>query len=167
MAQWGRNDQSVTANSSTTVESSNGAPIGTHALVKSGGEVASVRVDGANAHFGNTSAGTRASVDSTMFNNTTIGAFIPNMAVGVYGVDPADLQGLWKLDPTEAEKQELFALVIPKSAGLTQNYQIWLDLTKLPIKTQNKLTKADIKNMQSQYNEKACSTIITGYYNLQ
>ena len=91
MAQWGRNDQSVTANSSTTVESSNGAPIGTHALVKSGGEVASVRVDGANAHFGNTSAGTRASVDSTMFNNTTIGAFIPNMAVGVYGVDPAEM----------------------------------------------------------------------------
>jgi hypothetical protein len=82
-----------------------------------------------------------------------------------YGVDPADLQGLWKLDPTEAEKQELFALVIPKSAGLTQNYQIWLDLTKLPIKTQNKLTKADIKSMQSQFNEKACSTIIVNYYN--
>ena len=81
-----------------------------------------------------------------------------------YGVDPADLQGLWKLDPTEGEKQELFALVIPKSAGLTQNYQIWLDLTKLPIKTQNKLTKADIKNLQSQFNEKACSTIITNYY---
>ena len=82
-----------------------------------------------------------------------------------YGVNPQDLQGLWKLDPTESEKQELFALVIPKSAGLTQNYQIWLDLTKLPIKTQNKLTKADIKNIQSQYNEKACSTIIMNYYN--
>lgn len=82
-----------------------------------------------------------------------------------YGVSPDDLEGLWKLDPSEAEKQELFALVIPKSAGLTQNYQIWLDLTKLPIKTQNKLSKAGIKNMQSQYNEKACSSIIMNYYN--
>lgn len=91
MAQWGRNDQSVTANSVTTVESSNGAPIGTHALVKSGGEVASVRVDGANAHFGNTSAGSRANVDVAMFNNTTMNAFIPGMAVGVFGVDAAEM----------------------------------------------------------------------------
>jgi hypothetical protein len=36
MAQWGRNDQSVTANSTTTVETSNGAPIGTWALVNGG-----------------------------------------------------------------------------------------------------------------------------------
>jgi hypothetical protein len=82
-----------------------------------------------------------------------------------YGVDPGDLQGLWKLNPTEREKQVLNPLVIPKSAGLTQNYQIWLDITKLPLKTQNKLTKADIKNIRSQYNEKACSGIIMNYYN--
>jgi hypothetical protein len=82
-----------------------------------------------------------------------------------YGVDPGDLQGLWKLNPTEREKQVLKALVIPKSAGLTQNYQIWLDITKLPLKTQNKLGKADIKNIRSQYNEKACSGIIMNYYN--
>ena len=44
MAQWGRNDQAVTANSTTTRETSNGAPIGTYVLVKAGG--------GANAHYG-------------------------------------------------------------------------------------------------------------------
>jgi hypothetical protein len=84
MAQWGRNDQAVTANSSTTKESSNGAPIGTYALVK-GDQVN--RADGANAHYGNTSAGSRAYTDSSMFGNTTIGAFMPNKAVGVFGVN--------------------------------------------------------------------------------
>jgi hypothetical protein len=79
---WGRNDQSVTANSSTTVESSNGAPIGTYALVKAGG--------GANAHFGNTSAGSRAATDVDMFGNVTSGAFISGQAVGVFGVDATE-----------------------------------------------------------------------------
>lgn len=88
MAQWGRNDQAVTANSTTTVESSNGAPIGTYTLVK-GDQVS--RVDGANAHFGNTSPGTRALVDSTMFGNTTMSAFIPGMAVGVFGIDTTEM----------------------------------------------------------------------------
>ena len=88
MAQWGRNDQAVTANSTTTKESSNGAPIGTYALVK-GDQVN--RADGANAHFGNTSAGSRAYTDSNMFGNTTIGAFMPNKAVGVFGVDATEM----------------------------------------------------------------------------
>ena len=79
MAQWGRNDQAVTANNSTTVETSNGAPIGTYALVKAGG--------GANAHFGNTSAGSRAATDVNMFGNTTQDAFVSGKAVGVFGVD--------------------------------------------------------------------------------
>lgn len=87
MAQWGRNDQSVTANSVTTVETSSGAPIGTYTLVK-GDQVN--RVDGANAHFGNTSSGSRAGVDVAMFGNTTVGAFIPGAAVGVFGVDAAE-----------------------------------------------------------------------------
>jgi hypothetical protein len=82
MAKWGRNDQAVTANSTTTKETSNGAPIGTFALVKAGG--------GANAHFGNTSAGSRAATDVNMFGNTTPGAFIPGVAVGVFGVDAYD-----------------------------------------------------------------------------
>jgi len=87
MSLWGRNDQAVTANSSTTKETSNGAPIGTYALVK-GDQVN--RVDGANAHFGNTSAGSRAASDVNMFGNTTMSAFIVNKAVGVFGVDPTE-----------------------------------------------------------------------------
>jgi hypothetical protein len=77
MPQWGRNDQAVTANSTTTRVTSNGAPIGTYTLVKAGG--------GANANFGNTS-GTRASADVNLFSNTTAGAFIPGMETGVFGV---------------------------------------------------------------------------------
>jgi hypothetical protein len=91
MAQWGRNDQSVTADGTTTKETSNGAPIGTGLLVKFGGQNTSVRVDGANAHFGNTSAGSRANVDVQMFENYTMDAFIPGKAVGVYGVDTTEM----------------------------------------------------------------------------
>jgi hypothetical protein len=83
MALWGRNDQSVTANSSTTKETSNGAPMGTWALVKGGG--------GANAHYGNTSAGSRASVDVAMFGNTTVGSFIADTAKGIFGVDATEM----------------------------------------------------------------------------
>lgn len=88
MAQWGRNDQSVTATNVTTKETSNGAPIGTYVLVK-GDQVN--RVNGANAHFGNTSAGSRAGVDKNMFGNTTVGAFIPGKAVGVFGVSANEM----------------------------------------------------------------------------
>lgn len=88
MPLWGRNDQSVTANSTTTKETSNGAPIGTYALVK-GDQVN--RVDGANAHFGNTSPGSRAGVDVNMFGNTTQGAFMSGVAKGVFGVDATEI----------------------------------------------------------------------------
>ena len=86
MAKWGRNDRGVSANSTTTVETSNGAPIGTYALVK-GDQVN--RADGANAHFGNTSSGSRAATDVNMYGNTTVGAFMPNKAVGVFAVNSA------------------------------------------------------------------------------
>ena len=82
MAQWGRNDKSVTVTTSTTKETSNGAPIGTYALVKAGG--------GDYAHEGNTH-GTRANADKTMFGNTTVGAFIPGAAKGIFGVDPTEV----------------------------------------------------------------------------
>ena len=88
MPLWGRNDQAVTANSTTTKESSNGAPIGTYALAK-GDQVN--RTDGANAHYGNTSIGSRAYSDSNMFENTSIGAFQANMAIGVFGVDATEM----------------------------------------------------------------------------
>lgn len=89
MPLWGRNDQAVTANSTTTAESTTGAPIGTWALVK-GDQVN--RVDGANAHFGNTSSGSRASVDVAMFGNTTANSFLNGVAVGVFGYDAAETQ---------------------------------------------------------------------------
>jgi hypothetical protein len=89
--QWGRNDQSVTANSTTTKETSNGAPIGTYALVR-GGQTGTANVSfGSNAHFGNTSSGSRASVDVNMYGNTTMGAFVNNMAVGVFAVNSSML----------------------------------------------------------------------------
>jgi len=82
MSQWGRNDKSVTVTTSTTVETSNGAPIGTYTLVKAGG--------GDYAHEGNTH-GTRANADLTLFGNTTIGAFIPGAAKGVFGIDSTEM----------------------------------------------------------------------------
>jgi len=94
MAQWGRNDQAVTANSSTTKETSNGAPIGTYALINGGStsNIATVAVPHTpNGHFGNTSSGSRASVDSGMYVNTTINAFRQDQAVGVFGLDPTEM----------------------------------------------------------------------------
>ena len=88
MAQWGRNDQAVTANSTTVVESSSGAPIGTYALVKGSGLAISMV---ANAHYGNTSPGSRASVDSAMFANVTPGVFVNNMSTGVFGVSASEM----------------------------------------------------------------------------
>ena len=94
MAQWGRNDQAVTANSTTTKESSNGAPIGTYALIN-GGSTSNIATIAAshtpNGHVGNTVSGSRALVDSTMFGNTTINAFRQDQAVGVFGVDAAEM----------------------------------------------------------------------------
>ena len=83
MPLWGRNDQAVTANSTTTRQTSNGAPIGTYTAVKRGG--------GANAHFGNTSPGSRAATDVAMFNNATPGAFKSGVAVGVFGVSATEM----------------------------------------------------------------------------
>lgn len=82
MSSWGRNDQAVTANSTTVRVTSNGAPIGTYVLVKSGG--------GDNAHFGNTS-GTRAAADVNLFSNATPGAFLPGVATGVFGVSATEM----------------------------------------------------------------------------
>jgi len=91
MAQWGRNNQGVTVTSSTTKETSNGAPIGTYALVKGGKTGSGTPVSAANADFGNTSPGSKASIDVAMYGNTTVGAFINNMAVGVFSVNAAQM----------------------------------------------------------------------------
>ena len=82
MALFGKTDQAVTANSTTTVETTTGAPIRTSVLVNKGG--------GANSKFGNTSPGSRANVDVNMFGNVTPGAFISDIAVGVFGADTTE-----------------------------------------------------------------------------
>lgn len=87
MPLWGKNDQPITANSTTTVATTEGAVLGAHRLVKSGGENPELRVDGANAHFGNTSPGSRASIDVALYSNTTPGSFIPGIATGIFGID--------------------------------------------------------------------------------
>jgi hypothetical protein len=92
MAQWGRNDKAVTATGSTTTETSTGAPIGTYALVKGGRTGTITPVSSPNADFGNTSAGSKASIDVAMFNNTTIGVFTSGRAVGVFGVSATEAQ---------------------------------------------------------------------------
>lgn len=81
MSLFGRNDKAVTANSTTTVMSTTGAPLSAHSLVMKGG--------GANAHYGNTS-GTRAAALVNLFGNTTPGAFVNGMAVGVFGADATE-----------------------------------------------------------------------------
>jgi hypothetical protein len=44
-----------------------------------------------NAHFGNTSPGSRASVDVALYGNTTVGAFIQNQAIGVFSVNATQM----------------------------------------------------------------------------
>jgi hypothetical protein len=88
MPQWGKNDQAVTANSTTTTETSTGAPIGTYALVKGSGLSTSMV---ANAHYGNTSSGSRASIDFAMFSNVTPGVFVNNMSTGIFGVSASEM----------------------------------------------------------------------------
>lgn len=91
MSNWGRNNQAVTANSTTTQETSNGAPMGTYALVSGSGKGVSPIPMTPNSKFGNTSPGSAASVDVSMFGNTTTGAFIDNLAVGVFGVSAVSM----------------------------------------------------------------------------
>ena len=86
MALWGRNDQAVTANSTTTKETTTGAPMGVHSSVAGGLVSAS-----ANAKFGNTSPGSMAAIDANLFNNTTPGAFVAKLAVGVFGVSATEM----------------------------------------------------------------------------
>jgi hypothetical protein len=91
MSLYGRNDKATTANSSTTYESTTGMPIFAEQLLKAGKKT---RVDGANAHFGNTSPGSRANVNINLFNNASPSVFINNQAIGVYGIDTGEIATL-------------------------------------------------------------------------
>jgi len=77
MAQWGNKRQPVSVNATSTVETSEGAPIGTYTLVRAGG--------GPNAHFGNTS-GTRAKTDLDMYKAQNPFPTLPGMKVSVIPV---------------------------------------------------------------------------------
>jgi hypothetical protein len=91
MAQWGRNNHAVTANATTTAESSNGAPMGVFTRVKGSGNGSNPVSMDSNAHFGNTSPGSRANVDFNLYGNTTPSAFINNIAVGVFSVNSTQM----------------------------------------------------------------------------
>jgi len=90
MSLWGRNVQTVTANSSTTAETSTGQPLYGAAAVNVKGAQLGVSMS-ANSHFGNTSAGSRANVDVLIYANDTPSAFINNMATGIFGVTPLQM----------------------------------------------------------------------------
>lgn len=93
MSLFGRNVQGVTANSTTTNESTVAAPLGTFSQVK-GGKTGTIGTPAhsPNSHFGNTSAGARANVDVLMYANDTPSAFVNGMAVGVFGVTRGQMQ---------------------------------------------------------------------------
>lgn len=82
MAQWGNKKQAVTVNATSTVETTEGAPIGTYVYVKGGG--------GDNANFGNTS-GSRANTDLAMYKANREFPTMPGMKVGVVPVSVADI----------------------------------------------------------------------------
>jgi len=90
MPLWGRNDQSVTANSTTTAESSSGAPIGLSRYVKNGQTGTAAVSHASNANFGNTSPGSRANVDVALFENVTPSQFVNGAAVGIFGVSATE-----------------------------------------------------------------------------
>jgi len=121
MSNVGRNIAAVTANSTTTVESTNGAPIGVWSQVKRGKATAT---DGANAHYGNTSPQSRAGVDSTMFGNVTMSAFINNRAVGVFGVSANQM--LTGTVTNSGQGNIAFAVVTSPGTGYTANAVVTL-----------------------------------------
>ena len=82
MAQWGNKRQPVSVNATSTVETTDGAPMGIYPLVRAGG--------GANAHLGNTS-GTRANTDLNMYKAQTPFPTLPGMKVSVIPVSPSDV----------------------------------------------------------------------------
>lgn len=86
MSLWGNNNQSVTVTNTTTRETSSGAPIGAAANARWGRDNTSIVVTASNVNFGNTSSGSKASVDLAFFQNDTPNAFLNGMAVGIYGI---------------------------------------------------------------------------------
>jgi hypothetical protein len=67
--------------------------MGTYALVKGAktGNAGLTPVQSPNADFGNTSPGSKASIDVAMYGNVTMGAFVNGMAVGVFGINATSM----------------------------------------------------------------------------
>ena len=84
-----------------------------------------------------------------------------------YGFDAAGQEGnLWKMDVTPEEQETMYKVVLPKSAGLTRDFEIYLDIRKLPVQLQNKILKKQSKELDQLFNEKNCASIILTYYNM-
>ena len=84
-----------------------------------------------------------------------------------YGFDAAGQEGnLWKMDVTPEEQETMYKVVLPKSAGLTRDFEIYLDIRKLPVQLQNKILKKQSKELDQLFNEKNCASIILNYYNM-
>ncbi len=86
MSGWGNQNVPVTVNSSTTFETTLGAPIDAAVNARWGADNTSIAVTANNADLGNTSPGSKALADLQFFNNTTVNAYITNMAVGIFGI---------------------------------------------------------------------------------
>jgi len=82
MPLWGNKKVAVNVSPTTTVETTEGAPIGTYTLVKGGG--------GDNANWGNT-AGSRANTDLAMYKANAPFPTLPGMTVGVIPVSASDI----------------------------------------------------------------------------
>ena len=118
MSKWRQNDIAVTANSTTTIETTIGAPMGIQSYVKGSGRGTNPVSMAANADFGNTSPGSKANVDFNLYGNVTVGAFIANMAIGVFGVNATMMQ-------TTGGGIELGKVVLPGS-GYAANAAVTL-----------------------------------------
>lgn len=91
MTLWGRNATSVTANSTTTKETSTGAPIGLWRYIRGGQTGTGANTPHtANANFGNTSPGSRANNDVLMFQNVTTSSFVFGAQVGIFPVSATE-----------------------------------------------------------------------------
>lgn len=83
-----------------------------------------------------------------------------------YGIDAPEGEGtLWKIQVTPEERQTFYKITIPKSAGLTRNFDIYLDISKLPVRLQNKFMKSKEKELGKLFNERNCGDTIVNYYN--
>jgi hypothetical protein len=108
MPLWGNKKQPVTVSPTTTVETTDGAPIGTYTLVKGGG--------GDNANFGNT-AGSRANTDFAMYKANAVFPTMPGIKVGVVPIAVTDL-----VNPNTAVLTQTMKVdVLPANGG--DNYQ--------------------------------------------